>query len=216
MAINKFKMQVTIPYFSGTAEDVITNDWAMQFSTLSPSGSDWIALRGALITFYNTMYGSSGYHMAPWLRPALTSWKGYDLNDPVPRAPRHSSVSAISGTVDATSTVTPETAICLSFQGDLLSGAPQSRRRGRVFLGGLGSPFVAGSASAFPLIDGTKTGAVTGAAGTLKTSLAALGWTWSVYSRVDDASVTVTNGWIDNAADTQRRRGQKATLRATF
>lgn len=216
MPINGFQMHVSIPYFTGLPEDVVTNVWSFKYVTLAPSAADWTALRAVLLTFYAQVYQTGSFTAAAWLRPALTQFKGYDLNDPIPRAPRHNSVSAITVTTTAAPTATPETAVCLSFQGVLASGSPQSRRRGRIYLGGLGVPVAAGGASAFPLVTAGGTTAVTGAASVLKGAASAIGWTWSVYSRVDDAMVTVDNGWMDNAADTQRRRGQQPTLRTTW
>jgi hypothetical protein len=40
--------------------------------------------------------------------------------------------------------------------------------------------------------------------------------TWIVYSRVLDQGFAVTDGWIDNAFDTQRRRGVAATARTLW
>jgi len=194
----------------------VTNVWSFQYVTLVPSAADWAALKARLKTFYAAVYGAGSFTAAPWCRPATTTFKGYDLNDAIPRAPRYTSVDAITVTTAASSTVTPETAVCLSFQGTLVSGQPQSRRRGRIYLGGLGQAVANGSASLFPLVLSGGITATIAAASAFKTGTAADGWTWSVYSRMNDAMVAVDNGWIDNAADTQRRRGQQSSLRTTF
>lgn len=216
MPINGFQMHVTFPYFTGLPEDVVTNVWSFQYVTLAPSAADWLALRARLITFYGAVYGGTGFTSAPWLRPVNTNFKGYDLNDPIPRAPRYNTTTTVATTITTPCTAVPETAICLSFQGVLVSGQPQSRRRGRIYLGGLGVPVAGGSASTFPLIPTGQTTVVLNAATAFKAGCTADGWTWSVYSRTNDAMVTVDNGWIDNAADTQRRRGQQQTLRSVF
>jgi hypothetical protein len=42
-------------------------------------------------------------------------------------------------------------------------------------------------------------------------------WTWIVVSEVAGLNdVIVTNGWVDNAFDIQRRRGVTPTSRSTF
>jgi hypothetical protein len=215
MPINAFQMHVQIPYFTGIPEDVVTNVWSLQFTTLAPTTSNWDDVRTRLQTFYQNVYAVGSLLSAQWLRPALTRWKGYDLNDPSPRAPRYDTVAAIT-VASTTSAAAPETAVCLSFQGVLLSGTPQARRRGRIFLGGLATPLSQGSTTTFPEVGVTPRTTIAAAATALKTGLSADGWTWSVLSRMDDAMVTVDNGWIDNAADIQRRRGARATARTTF
>lgn len=216
MPLNGFQMHVSIPYFTGLPEDVVTNVWSFQYVTLTPSNADWLALRARLITFYGVVYATGNFTSAPWLRPTLTNFKGYDLNDAIPRAPRFNTTTTIATTITTPCSATPETAVCLSFQGVLISGQPQARRRGRIYLGGLGVPVSGGASSTFPLVPLTPTTNVLAAATAFKAGCTADGWTWSVYSRVNDAMVTVDNGWIDNAADTQRRRGQQQTLRTVF
>jgi len=216
MPINAFQLHVTMPYFSAIPEDVVTNVWSLKFVTLAPTLTDWGLARARFITFYNAVYGATGFTAAPWMRLANTRWKGYDLNDPQPRAPRYDTTAALTPSVPANSVCTPETAVCLSFQGTQTSGIPQARRRGRIFLGGLAAPITPGTTTIFPLVASAATATVTTAASALKTGLTADGWTWSVYSRTDDAMVTVDNGWIDNAPDTQRRRGQAPSLRTLW
>jgi hypothetical protein len=38
---------------------------------------------------------------------------------------------------------------------------------------------------------------------------------WSVYSRLSNEMHAVTEVWVDNEFDTQRRRGRRATTRVT-
>ena len=53
--------------------------------------------------------------------------------------------------------------------------------------------------------------------GSLATILAGIGANtqWVVYSKTDNAARPVTDWWCDNAWDTQRRRGKKASARET-
>jgi hypothetical protein len=41
-------------------------------------------------------------------------------------------------------------------------------------------------------------------------------WKWAVYSTVNMTGVNVAAGWVENAFDTQRRRGRIATIRSVF
>jgi len=42
------------------------------------------------------------------------------------------------------------------------------------------------------------------------------GWDWVVYSPTNGNTVNVDNGWVDNAFDTQRRRGLAVTARTNW
>ena len=53
-------------------------------------------------------------------------------------------------------------------------------------------------------------------AATAKALLGLTGANWRVWSRRDAAVYTVTGGFVDNAFDTQRRRGAKATARVIY
>lgn len=45
---------------------------------------------------------------------------------------------------------------------------------------------------------------------------ASLIWQWRIWSPTNNNSVLIDNGWVDNAWDTQRRRGVEATARTIF
>ena len=211
-------MHVSIPYFSGIPEDVCTNVWSFNFVSPSPSGADWNALRTALNTFYASAYASTAgsLSMANYALPANTRWKGYDLSDPEPRAPVYDVTFAIAPITLVSSVLPPETAVCCSFQGALISGAPQARRRGRIFLGCIGTAWATSTTSSFPDLNLAKRTGLAAAMGALLTATAAADWTWCVWSRTNGVMVPVTNGWVDNAPDTQRRRGNAPSLRTTW
>lgn len=215
MAIHRF--QFSIPYFTGIPSDVIVNDWHLSWPLGSPSDTDFENLRDALVTFYDLCYSPAGVdNMAPWMNPAGAILKVYNIQDPIPRAPVYLSAAPLTDNRVSTGTCALETAICLSFQGDPLSGVPQARRRGRVFLGGWAQPTYRGDNNEFPTVDPNLVNAIVGAAEGFATDSAAAGWAWIVYSRVNGTGAPVTNGWVDNALDTQRRREVGATIRTTF
>lgn len=89
------------------------------------------------------------------------------------------------------------------------------RRRGRIYLGPLNTSCcgigVGGAGRQRP--SATFMADVAGAAVALNADLATLGAPWSVFSRRDWSSVGVVGGFVDDAFDTQRRRGAKATAR---
>lgn len=216
MAIYRF--QFSLPYFTALPSDVIVNDWALSWSLPGPSESNFDDVRDRLITFYTTIYelGAGDDQLAPWIDPTAASVKAYNINDPIPRAPVYESLAAIPVTPAASSAVPLEAAICLSFQGNPISGVPQARRRGRVFLGGWAHPIAAGDSDSFPIVDPIITAGIADAANTFATGTISDGWVWVVYSRVLGTGAPISNGWVDNALDTQRRRGTDATARTVF
>jgi len=109
----------------------------------------------------------------------------------------------------------PEVALCLSFQGERLSGQEQRRRRGRVYFGPLGNAVVSTNARpAAGFVQDLEDFAIE-----LASELAGLtqpGVLWSVWSTTDTESVAITDGWVDDEFDTQRRRGRAYTTRNTW
>jgi hypothetical protein len=106
--------------------------------------------------------------------------------------------------------------LCLSFQAVKVSGQTQARRRGRVYIGGLGIVTTAGTTNSFPVPTGQVVTNLVNAAQNLGNDAPDANWSWVVYSRANDIVVNVDNGWVDNAFDTQRRRGNAPSQRETF
>lgn len=105
-----------------------------------------------------------------------------------------------------------ECAIVASFQGSRTPGFEQARRRGRVYLGPLGS----GTNDAGRPGSGIVAGIVTAMENFRDAVNAISGHSWCVWSTVDQEAVPITSGWVDNAWDTQRRRGLERTSRNTW
>jgi hypothetical protein len=153
--------------------------------------------------------------MADTVRQNNHVTKFYDREDPMPRAPVLSYTWNLA-VAPTSAPLPPEVSLCCSFQGEPLSGTPQSRRRGRNYL-----PFVdisgidtAGRPSATAIA-----AAVAWGQSLLDYSDATANVTWVVassYGVPGEFDTVVTNGWVDNEFDTQRRRGRDATARTTF
>lgn len=212
-----FQAHVSIPYFSAIPADVCTNVWSFNFvGTAGPT--DFSNLASDLILFYEQVYGggASSVTMANYAVPGLTTIKIYALADPTPRAPVYETQTPISGFTPAATMLPPESSVCLSFQGVKISGDPQNRRRGRIFLGCLATAWDNSSTSAFPKLNSTKRTYLCTAMSDFQATALADNWIWGVYSRIDNALVAVDNGWVDDAPDTQRRRGNEPTARTTW
>lgn len=148
----------------------------------------------------------------------------YDMADPEPRVPIGSDAPVTTATVGGTK-LPGEVAICVSFQAPKTSGVPQARRRGRLFLG----PLATSAMDTTPVGDVQVASAWRTSALALINELtplsggAGLEFRLGVLSRAsmaqgatpDDAFVDVTQAWVDNAFDTQRRRGKAAVSRVT-
>lgn len=181
-----------------------TNTWWCEADDLTALQS----FHDELVTFYTTVddmfsnlvRGVNGLELTSYLR-----------TDPEPRPPVLTTMANLSPLGGAP--LPTEVSLVMSFQGDRMAGVPQARRRGRVYL-----PFMGEDDNH---TDGRPTTAqvtmVANAGDALLTaSTAATDWTWLVYSAVEPGYTIITNGWVDNEWDTQRRRGRPATIRTTF
>ena len=149
----------------------------------------------------------------------------YDLLDPQPRAPilvEEFTFSPASGDCFPN-----EVAIVLSVQGAPESGIPIARRRGRVYLGPISaSAGLTGGGDTF--LSTTARDTVANAGLGLATTHDPLHFSWVVFSptiagtqpwssgELEAASTVITNGWCNNAFDTQRSRGLGDSARTLF
>lgn len=209
---------VSAPYFTGIPEDVITNVWHWFWDDPTPpTQGECGTLKDALMGFYESCYtNTTNNALAPWV--ALAGWriKMYDLATPKPRQPYYSATDTFAGTRATTSNIVPETALCLSYQADYLSGVNPASQRGRIYLGGIGAGVANGTVSTFPTPNNALVTAMCGAASSLAAGPTAAHFQWVVYSRKLGVHWPVTKGWVDNAMDTQRRRGQAPNFRTTW
>lgn len=209
------KVLAQIAHSSGLPEDVTVNTWAFgNVNIATATDMDDIAVE--LLTFYNVLAPGETElvsHYSPELTDQLLL-KFYDLASPEPRAPIRTQGEVLTN-MNTTGTALPsEVALCLSFQAVQISGQPQARRRGRLYLG--------------PFVNSIDTVAVDGSPGSqLIQTMVATGqrlldasnsatWYWGIHSPTDGEVNVVNNGWVDNAFDTQRRRGIAATVRTQF
>jgi hypothetical protein len=208
---------------SGLSEDRFVNTFhALSDEPLLPA--NFTALVTAIQHFYHpaASNGLSSY-LSQELNTIGRTIKVYDLTQAKPRAPIFTFVdTAVPFAVIAGDTMPAEVACCLSYEAVKLSGTPQARRRGRLYLG----PF---SVLAIDNTDANlksrpKQGMIdiaTLAADALRIAMSAAGFEWSVYSPTIDAGdvgdpaafVPIDHWWMDNAWDTQRRRGAAPTNR---
>jgi hypothetical protein len=211
----QYRVQVNHENVSGLAKDRFVNTWYV----IAADDSAAILWTQDLVTAYHSVLTGQTNGVGEYFSVAVSrdsqvhEARVYDLSDPEPRVPVHTEAFTALTATD-TVKVPNEVALCLSFQAEQVSGVNQARRRGRVFLGpfnasALGASGVAEDARpAGILLDDVEIMA--------EEILASTNGQWAVHSTLSSVLLPVDNGWIDNAWDTQRRRGVTATTRQTF
>jgi hypothetical protein len=207
-------VQVIFQGSTGLAEDQYVNTFHFNMPGVP---FDDVAANSAmdhLVDFFNGTHAPSTSPLANEITTNITRsasrMKAYNLGDPIPRVP----IAERTWTLGATASPTNypnEVALCLSFQGERISGENQARRRGRVFIGPLCGNGTSSGGDVVP--SATTIAKLTNAAIALAGTADP---TWCVYSRADDEMVPVVDGWVDNAYDTQRRRGKAAAARTIW
>lgn len=226
------RTRVTVPHDSGLPADSITNTWAfiVPNGTLKVTGiTEWVA---RLEAFYDAL--GAGNRLSTQYNWAAATFDTFDYSDPPPRIPADTRAVTITQPATTGADYPPEVAVVLSMEGLKASGVNIRRRRGRVYVGPLQL-----DAGDQPNIPSSYVNGVVDAANThlLEPGETAENCKLAVYSPYthhnipvgtkltkDDEEVpslmvtafhAVVKIWVDNAWDTVRRRGTKATTRST-
>lgn len=211
-----FLAQTTFPTTDGVAENYVSNTmhWSVDDDADLPFVVD------AIQTLYNTPVGVAGKKIASYLagslsrQPNVVLTRLYDLSDPKPRAPHYAEFWTLAANDASASDLPTEVALCVSWKGNPTDLAKQDNARNRMYLGPFIpdasggrparpiSPFYATVQLAFQrLFDNNATPAA---------------FYWVAYSTKHDEAYDIASGWVDDAWDTQRRRGVQASFRALF
>lgn len=201
--------QVTIPFKTGLPADVSVNVWS--FEIVSDDESNFQEVSDFLFAFYSDC--------VPYLSPTLDlnafQVKCYLRADPEPRVPQFEEVRALPGSSGNTP-IPEECAVCLSFKGVPVSGTSAARRRGRVYIGPLATTAITEAVDEHTLVNGAFLTAMETGITDAYAQLTTAGNSHTVWSTVNSNNVVIDSYWVDNAFDTQRRRGVRATSRITF
>lgn len=219
---------VSLPHKSGLNEDRVVNTFAFYNSASSFTQTDATAMGLALNQFYNVI--PSGLNaIAGWIGPQISR-----------TAPVEVKMTDITGHLDGSAHGSPdfedgwnlgamvpgalplpsEVCVALTLDGSVDSEAPEfgpggtrpkSQLRGRIYLG----PVTHGAT----VLDGL-TGRVSVSTQLRSSWLAAAEalrenttWNWAVWSRKGAFMTAVDQNWVDDAFDTQRRRGERTQSR---
>jgi hypothetical protein len=225
------RAQVVFHSQSGKPEDRVVNTFHFQAGTHSDGTAE--AIKNKLASFYNVstpIAQTGGTGIAGYLSNSISRGtfpaevRVYNLADPKPRLPIVKTF-ILGNASDMTALELPsEVALCLSFFGT--RNLP--RLRGRVYLGPfLNTALSDDSGAAYKsrpapnLVDTIRQAAKGLLQGFTEASWAV--WSNGLYTvnkvpqpPVPGSSALVTAGWVDNAWDTQRRRGFDASTRLTY
>lgn len=227
-----FRTQIVIPHTTGLPEDAVMNTW--HWLTESAEDRDVCATDFALrlLAFYSGWVDDFGSSQYDW---GHVAWKTIDFTDAKPRYPFAIGEIAPGSGHTAGYDLPAEVAVCLSMKAAVESGDNVRRKRGRIYVG----PFTLPGPADQPRVGTDLIGSITDAFQTAFGEPDDSGTTVAVYSpythhavpvgeRLDPETMPeisdalpasfapVVSFWCDNAWDTQRRRGVKATTRNTF
>jgi hypothetical protein len=220
---NLVRAQVVFHDFSNLPKNQYVNTWHFVRTGGATYAAAVTRIATLLRAFYETAAAPStdavGKHLAAYLARSYDI-KQYNMEIPATTRAPHLTVGTLPSAL-VTSDLPAEVAVCTSLRGDPGLNEdddpePQARGRGRVYIGPLNTQAAnTGGGAAYPvptatfiacLVNATKRLVVDSSAGSPVVPLV-------VYSRTRDAVSGVYSGWVDNAWDTQRRRGQVASTR---
>lgn len=204
---------VSLPPVSGQPKDTVKLD----FSFASPT----ITLTNNIANFFNVADATWSASISNYLSPTIsraasgTLIQLYDLTGHLDgsatnRPPYYQTTFTLSS--GATTALPSELAAVLSMHADFsnvpeheIGERPRSRYRGRLFIGPMGTiASEADTSSKRALVAHTTMDILSVAAGKLLLAEP----TWSVWSRRDAVMRPIIGGFVDNAWDVQRRRGE--------
>lgn len=224
---------VTLPHRSGLVKD----NPIMGFVFAAEADLDVAAMTNIetdLTAFFNHADATTTLSVATFIAPCISrtvapTFRHYNLDghlngsahgSPVRTQPMALLAAGSAGAVPLPS----EVAVCLSYNADYGADAeflplsrPRARDRGRVFVGPLNDAAITeDTADHRAKIQPTFMDTLGAAGARLMARVSGGDGSWSVWSRKNAAVKNIVNVSVDNAFDTQRRRGEKASLRNNY
>jgi hypothetical protein len=211
---------------SGLPADATINDFAFQVVG-GPADATTLANAMTCVSDFYRAVQANGHAVGAFISNQVNRGATHELQAWVITAPPMGSPDLTQSwlgppTTSDTDGEPPEVAGVLSFHADYAgsleevgSTRPRARRRGRVFIGPLNRDAIVHTVPPYYLAP-VFTETLNQAAVALKDEAETFGFFWSVWSRADATLRHITEGWTDNAPDTQRRRGPNATVRTVW
>lgn len=210
--------QVVIPHKNTITGDTIVNTF--NFSGVDDVEDMATAIAGRLSAFYETTPPSATqpllYYMSSELNYPGARLRLYNEADAEPRVPVYDeSLGLVQPTPSTSLNLPGEVALCASYSARVESGQNRRRTRGRVYIGPLNTGVLQNdtNGTARPV---TAFRTTLGNAAQKLAEDSTLGAMWGVWSRRDSSFALISQGYVDNAFDTQRRRGVPASGRTNW
>lgn len=212
----RISAQVILRPTSGIAKDFVTNVYHFDINEPSIPGDtnlkDFVENRvgGALVELYEDLKPDLGL-----LSQTGHRIKFVDIDGPRPQYPFLEVMFDFDTAVQQTS-LPAECCIVSSFEASQVAGIRQSSRRGRVFIGPLNTGALTPSSGR---VADTTRGRIATAFADFKAKdddVGLSGWVWTIYSPTLGVMSKVNSGHVDNAFDTQRRRGVSSSFRSVW
>ena len=200
---------------SGQARDrFVSSLYFNTKSALAPDGPELYGLMNGVMALFGATITVSGFTnsiFSPYATVETDHVRVYDMSAPK-KSPPIAELSRIENQpalVGAQRGLPEEVACCLSFEAVPAAGTNQARRRGRIFLGPLAQTALDTTISTAPSRPNPALIASVFTALSAASVLWSVSWEWMVNSPTIGkySSASVARAWIDNAWDTQRRRG---------
>lgn len=201
------RVAITLKTTDGISANWMSNQWALT-NTINPVEADFQEYTDCFQTFYQSISSI----MAKPLTSIGHIAKYIDLDETVkPIYPVYEDTFDLAA-VNSNAQLPSEVAMCLSYQAARTSGVPQASRRGRVYIGTIASSAMdAGRPSTAAQTTLVNAGKALYDDLLLCTTPTAL----TVWSDKLRQTGGIAEFWVDDAFDTQRRRGPKPTSRIT-
>lgn len=224
--------QVVLKNTTALVEDDVVHTFNFITPTAgAPSALELSQITGALVEFYN-VDTSGGTNTAEQISRCISrastacEVRHFNVTAVLDGSPAGSPVAIHVFTLGAAAAssapgLPSEVATCLSYHSDYtdrpevgpLHTRPRARERGRIYIGPLASSLLSERTPNTPVPANFWIDHLALAATRLKDNP---NTEWAVWSRKEARMEAVVGGWVDDAFDIQRRRGETAVQRALW
>lgn len=201
---------------SGLARDRFVNTFYFAGGPLVAGELE--AMADAVQNFYEQTPAALSSPVVAYISSTVTAFPAtiaiYNTDDPMPRQPIFE--TTWQPNQSDTQDLPAEVACCLSYRALPVSGEPQARRRGRLFIGPLNINVLSSTVGLPEQRPKTIFITTLNQAAAQMASQLPVNWSWQIYSPRDGISSGIQEVWVDDAFDTQRRRGCAPTMKTVL
>lgn len=201
------QVQVSIPYRNVAPTNVAVNVWSFE----APDDTTPVLLQ--IQSFLSVFYSGLTDWYSPCLSMDVANIKMYRRSDLEPRAPIFDNSGSFGITNQTNEPLPEEVAAVMSFRGVRISGQPQARHRGRLFLGPLGSQVCELGSNGRSVISRDFIDTVVSSYLDAAEELSSAGLQQTIWSKTNGEAYPAVEWWMDDSFDTQRRRGPASSFK---